>query len=915
MQWSPHACKPAWVISTSNQKATVWNLSRTADKAIEHVLHGHTRAITDINFHPDHPDLLATCSVDTSVLAWDTRQPKRPVYSVSDWRAGASQVKWNFKNANLLSSSHDNYFYLWDLRNDTKPVHKVEAHDRKINGVDFSRTTASEIVSSSNDGTVKFWDLSRSTEVPTSVISTGFPVWRARHVPFGHGCAIMPLRGGSNAIYLANHKDLEGESNLKPCHVFKGHSDRVTDFLWRQRHGTSGIDDREYQLVTWSKDCDLRLWSLSDELYEKLDFQRGEPMDLESYDYRTYAEEPSSEDSELTLKKTKDTFVSSRGQETNTDAHLNWISGVRIGRSAFAPPQDHNPNSLMMDNTPDNLGEEVSVVGNKFPRVQFEKISVSTGTLVVSLKGPWAVDSEELVFLRVEIKLPKEYPSKPSQFSIEENKELTTEKRQEILLNLNEISEKHAEHSRFSLEPSLRFLMGEKIDLANIYSDDEASLNFSQVEDFVISPQSSAASSDDEEDELLPMRSSTFGPGPGPRFDSTPIPKGCGASWTKTGQLVCFFIPQQEQKTVQKTMKFDQGGFSTQVLYDDDQMSDDSLNDDWNDILQQDLATKSRLPGVFKIQNYQQRDSLPTEKSNHTQTSVQKNVVAILDFKDLIPSKMELAQEYKVTGAAPDELAVHNSEVCAKYGYTDMYDSWRMLSFILKKDFYWGVHPFGRTWLIDEMMTYYEKMGNVQMLAMMSCILYTVSKANEPGTPLAETESFRNYRLMSTSDTTGSQYSESNFRLPYSRSPSVVGDIKPSVSVKIEMFNEVQLGFSEDSFGISLIDTEDKRYNRYRDEYANILYTWGHILRRAEILKFNYEDNIPMTDSHKGKVQLFNAQRDSCGYCGLKLTRRVFSCHKCEHVTHATCASDWWRQSDECATGCGCRCLEGGISG
>jgi WD40 repeat protein len=890
----------------------VWNLARSADKAIEHVLHGHTRAITDINFHPDHPDLLATCSVDTFVLAWDTRQPKRPFFSVADWRAGASQVKWNFKNPNLLASSHDNYFYLWDLRNNAKPIYRVDAHERKINGVDFSRTTEHEIVSSSNDGTVKFWDLSKSTDTPTSIISTEFPVWRARHLPFGHGCAIMPLRGGNNAIYLANHSDLKGESNLKPSHVFKGHSDRVTDFLWRQRHSAGGVDDREFQLVTWSKDCDLRLWSLNDELYEKLDFHRGEPMDLEPYDYRTYSEEPGTEDNQLTLKKTKDTFVSSRGQTTNTDDHLNWISGVRIGRSAFAPPQDQNPNSLSMDNTPDNLGEEVSVVGHKFPKVRFEKISVSTGTLILSLNGPWTEQGDDLVFLRVEIKFPKEYPSKPPKFSIEENRDLTYVKRQEILTNLNEITAKHAEFAKFSLEPCLRFLMGEKIDLDNLYAEDEAeSLNFSQIEDLDTSMPSSVPSSEDEEDELIPMRSSVLATVPEPSFDSTPIPKGCGASWTKTGQLVCFFIPKQEQKAAQRVMKFDQGGFSNQVLYDDDQLSDDSLNDDWNDILQKDVTTRSKLPGVFKIQNYRQKDSLPTEKSNNTQAAENKNVVAIFDFKDLIPSKMELAEEYRVTGGAPDELASHNADICAKYGYTDLYDSWRVLSFILKKDFYWGVHPFGRTWLIKEMMSYYEKLGNVQMLAMMSCILCSVSIVEEPtnNTPLEE-GSFRNYRVTSMSDTTGSNYSESNYKLPFSRSSSIIGEQKPTVNVKIEMFNEVSLGYSESSFGITLIDADDQRYNRYRDEYANILYTWGHILRRAEILKFNYELSIPVTDEYKGRVCWNIEHLDNCAYCGLKMKRRVFSCHKCEHVLHADCASDWWRQAEECASGCGCECLK-----
>lgn len=41
-----------------------------------------------------------------------------------------------------------------------------------------------------------------------------------------------------------------------------------------------------------------------------------------------------------------------------------------------------------------------------------------------------------------------------------------------------------------------------------------------------------------------------------------------------------------------------------------------------------------------------------------------------------------------------------------------------------KHRFYWGTHPFGRTWLIKEIMKYFEIKGNIQMLAMLSCILF-----------------------------------------------------------------------------------------------------------------------------------------------------------------------------------------------
>src|SRR5436305_1064757 len=107
VQWSPFAARDFWVISTSNQKALVWNLNLPSHRAVERVLHGHSRAITDINFSAHNPDHLATCSVDSFVHLWDIKTPKKPVMSFCDWFAGATQVKVNRQSEHIIASSHD----------------------------------------------------------------------------------------------------------------------------------------------------------------------------------------------------------------------------------------------------------------------------------------------------------------------------------------------------------------------------------------------------------------------------------------------------------------------------------------------------------------------------------------------------------------------------------------------------------------------------------------------------------------------------------------------------------------------------------------------------------------------------------------------------------------------------------------
>ena len=80
-----------------------------AKSAVEHVLHAHSRAITDINFSAHHPDILATCAVDSFIHCWDLRHPARPAMTFCDWFAGATQVKWNRQDSHILASSHDKF--------------------------------------------------------------------------------------------------------------------------------------------------------------------------------------------------------------------------------------------------------------------------------------------------------------------------------------------------------------------------------------------------------------------------------------------------------------------------------------------------------------------------------------------------------------------------------------------------------------------------------------------------------------------------------------------------------------------------------------------------------------------------------------------------------------------------------------
>lgn len=291
VQWSPFASRSEWIASTQNQNALVYNLNMPYSQnkpPIQFKLRAHSRAITDINFSAHHPELLATCGVDSFVFIHDLRKHRAGDYAaqkLADWKAGATQVKWNRQNDKIIASAHDRYLHIWDIRKGVTPLSTITAHTTKIYGIDWNRTDESKILTCSLDSTIKLWDNVGKTlniSTPNHAIVTRYPVWRARHTPFPGGILAMPQRGNSN-LWLYKHANEHEAPNYTSQHehVFSAHEPdaQVREFLWRVRGDTdNGIDNREFQLVSWGTDRHLYLHRLSPELLQRtVGYRKGAP--------------------------------------------------------------------------------------------------------------------------------------------------------------------------------------------------------------------------------------------------------------------------------------------------------------------------------------------------------------------------------------------------------------------------------------------------------------------------------------------------------------------------------------------------------------------------------------------------------------------------------------------------------------
>ncbi|GAA6059244.1 hypothetical protein JCM10212_006637 [Sporobolomyces blumeae] len=314
VQWNPFPARSEWVVSTSNQQAVVYNLSLSpslANSPIEHALYGHTRAVTDINWSPSTPEILATCALDGWVLGWDLRtgygtrsasgRGRKPVWRTCGWGSPATQVKWNRREPHLIASSHDNAVLIWDDRMGAAPVKTIHGHSARIYGVDWSRKKSDEIVTCSLDKTFKIWSM-HDTTTPSLAVSTPSPVWRARWLPFGDGVLTLPQRS-DHALSIWGEEQLRRkEQAAEPVARFESGREGVKEFVWRQRGGNDlESDDRQFQLVTWAKDRRLRLWPITDEITKEVGHVKGSPIRIPvnwrggpDVSYRTFAESPAS---------------------------------------------------------------------------------------------------------------------------------------------------------------------------------------------------------------------------------------------------------------------------------------------------------------------------------------------------------------------------------------------------------------------------------------------------------------------------------------------------------------------------------------------------------------------------------------------------------------------------------------------
>ncbi|KAH8811466.1 hypothetical protein F5884DRAFT_672600 [Xylogone sp. PMI_703] len=618
VQWSPFAVRDYWVVSTANQKALVWNLNMQDDVsggAIEHTLQGHYRAITDINFSAHHPDMLATCAVDGYVHCWDLRRPRQPAITFCDWFAGATQVKYNRQDSHILASSHDRWLRIWDDRNGAAPLKSIDAHESKIYGVDWNRTRTTGVITCSLDKSIKIWDYSNDIDEPERIIRTDFPVWRARHTPFGWGILAMP-QDAPGDLYLYDRRSTPETSKdfaTPPVVTFSGHGNhKVKEFLWRSRGSITdnGIDNREFQLVSWGQDKQLRLQHVDPRILETVGYIKGGPASKnlnftrKGAAYRTFRHieglgsdkkaatitgpRPGSSGfkvsaltagvRKMSLPSSTRTYMMARASsmktkdkksrpEEESQKQIGWMSGIKFTKQDNGPGQrkrSHGRRLSLLNpdfeedgdwDGPESLHDEIIRVSKQLPKVAFESIDMDKKTIVVSMNGPWGEESSP-IYIRVTITFPEQYPeTKAPSLTIGKTSLMPDATYNRLKQEVQQIAAGFVSRKKGCLEAALCYLLGE-VDLetsVTFFKDGE------DLDDDDDLDGLADESSSDDDDVNIPAGASAMMSQeldasatadmltPAHRNANVPLPRFCGARFTGDGRLVCFFPPKEEK--------------------------------------------------------------------------------------------------------------------------------------------------------------------------------------------------------------------------------------------------------------------------------------------------------------------------------------------------------------------------------
>ncbi|XP_059207909.1 GATOR complex protein WDR59 isoform X2 [Centropristis striata] len=897
VQWNPHRAESHVFAASSNQRVDLYSW-RDGCGEVHTSLQGHTRVISDLDWSWFEPEFLVTSSVDTYIYIWDTRDTRKPTVALSAV-AGASQVKWNKKNQNLLASSHDGDVRIWDKRKPNTAAEYVAAHLSKIHGLDWHPDNEFILATSSQDNSVRFWDY-RQPRKYLNILSCQVPVWKARYTPFSNGLVtvMVPQLRRENSLLLWSTLDLNS-----PVHAFVGHDDVVLEFQWRpQKEGS-----KDYQLVTWSRDQTLRIWRVDPQLQKLCVSDVVEDL---------------MEGMSLTVESEK----SLSSQEPDTQQG--------VGLAAENLTDQDGTLSLGGSGVPQTLQQEFSLVNLQIRNVNVEMDAVNRSCVVSAHCGGHQV--------HLVVKFPAQYPNNAAPtFQFVSPTTIPSATKTKIQKILTDTSLQKVKRMQNCLEPCVR-------QLVSCLESDMMQEDGPPPGPFVLSNPVTPAL------QAFPRVTNTYG---SYQDANIPFPRTSGARFCGTGCLVYFTRPITMHRSAPPTEPTPRS-LSALSAYHSGVLTPMKMRSESQSSLRLYSGSPTRsdkdtvsISSFYYKERKSRRFKTKREESGNRAIKLAGKVI-IQEISCLLPVHKALGESYILNMNDIQETCQKNAAASLTVGRRDVAKVWALASAATSQDLSpdsdpdtetpWARHPFGRH-LLETLLDHYSHMSDVQTLAM----LCSVFRAQSPSDC---------FSLYGQHAARSAMFPPHHLRYPSYTSSSVTSVTSGSCSSTSDSITTTTWNTGRDSehanpWGESSPD--DYRYGsagytdpreREREQhdmnkrlldpantlqfddfkkcYGEILYRWGLREKRADVLKFA---SCP-PEPHKGiEFGVYcchcrsQARGTQCAVCK-RLTFQCAICHvavrgssnfclSCGHGGHTSHMMDWFRRQDECPAGCGCHCL------
>ena len=280
--------------SSADGTIKIWDISKIQSIT---TLIGHENWVNSVVFNPKDNTQLASASVDGTIKLWDISTGKKRELPTNKHKR-INSISFSSDGKTLASSNADGSIQLWDTqtRKEIKPTtgERLAGHENWVNSVSFNPQNNTELVSGSNDETIKVWNIKTGEQKNRkkgrsefTTVSFSFDGKTIAAGSFDNTIKLWDAQTGENKRTLEGHKNKVSSISFsrdnkllasasydktvkiwnletaKVVHTFEGHTGKVesVSFSPNGRMVASGSADKTIKLWDINKDREIKTFA------------------------------------------------------------------------------------------------------------------------------------------------------------------------------------------------------------------------------------------------------------------------------------------------------------------------------------------------------------------------------------------------------------------------------------------------------------------------------------------------------------------------------------------------------------------------------------------------------------------------------------------------------------------------------